>query len=368
MPEMKAENASEMSAAKIGSGVAAVDRRLAEFRPRRFLSNGHLQTIVGNYLPRVDRLPAPVEYVVEVSPATAAMAASHVVCHCHLQPEAVRAGRPTAILVHGLEGSSSSQYVLGNGNKLWAAGGNVIRMNMRNCGGTEALSPTLYHSGLSDDVLAVVRFAVERLGLGRIALIGYSMGGNLVLKLAGELGRAGTTPEALRAVTAVSPALDLGASADALHEPLNRVYEQKFLRALVRRYRTKARLFPELYDPRRADGLRSLREFDDRITAYYSGFESASDYYYRAAAARVLATIHLPTLILHALDDPFVRVTAESRAAILANPAITYIETQHGGHCAFLAAANPAADDDGYWAEARLMEFLFTQMKDLRGR
>lgn len=167
----------------------AIATRDVGFRPRRYLRNGHLQTIAGNYLSRVNGLPAPVEQLVEVSPATANQMASQVLCHCHWQPEEVRATRPTAIIVHGLEGSSNSQYVVGNANKLWRAGGNVVRMNMRNCGDTEALSPTLYHSGLSNDVLAVMNFFVAQYGLQSMSLIGYSMGGNLVLKLAGELGR-----------------------------------------------------------------------------------------------------------------------------------------------------------------------------------
>jgi predicted alpha/beta-fold hydrolase len=145
----------------------------ADFRPRRYLRNGHLQTIAGNYLSRVDDLPAPEEQLVEVSPATTNQIASLVLCHCHWQPEAVRAERPTAIIVHGLEGSSNSQYVVGNSNKLWHAGCNVVRMNMRNCGGTEALTPTLYHSGLSSDVLTVMNFFVAQYGLQSISLIGY---------------------------------------------------------------------------------------------------------------------------------------------------------------------------------------------------
>jgi len=326
------------------------------FAPRRFLRNGHLQTIVGNYLPRVDRLPPPTAQLVEVAPASGAHPASQVLCHCHLQPEAVRSTRPTAIIVHGLEGSSSSQYVIGNANKLWAAGANIIRMNMRNCGATERLTPTLYHSGLSDDVGAVLRFFATRQGLESIALIGYSMGGNLVLKLAGELGEI--APRELKSVLAISPALDLGPSADALHEPINRLYELKFLRALLRRYLHKASLFPDLYDPTRVRGISSLRQFDDCITAPYSGFTSASDYYDRAAAARVVDRITVPTLILHALDDPFIRLTAASRERILANPHITYLETRHGGHCAFLADPNPAQNDDGYWAETTLLPFL----------
>ena len=222
--------------------IEAVASHASEFRPRRFLRNGHLQTIAGNYLSRIDGLPASEAQVVEVSPATANQIASQVLCHCHWQPEGVRAGRPTAIIVHGLEGSSDSQYVVGNANKLWRAGCNVVRMNMRNCGGTEALSPTLYHSGLSNDVLAVMNFFVEQYGLQSMSLIGYSMGGNLVLKLAGELGTA--APDVLRSVIGVSPAADLQPSADALHLPQNRLYEWKFLRNLLRRFRRKAMLFP----------------------------------------------------------------------------------------------------------------------------
>jgi predicted alpha/beta-fold hydrolase len=327
----------------------------ADFHPRRFLRNGHLQTIAGNYLARTNDLPTPEEQLVEVSPATENQIASQVLCHCHWQSEEVRVARPTAIIVHGLEGSSDSQYVIGNSNKLWHAGCNVIRMNMRNCGGTEALSPTLYHSGLSIDVLTVMNFFVVKYGLQSIALIGYSMGGNLVLKLAGELGTA--APAVLHSVIGVSPAVDLGASADALHRPLNRLYELKFLHNLLRRFRRKAMLFPRAYDRNRATGIRSLREFDDRITALYSGFSSANDYYYRAAAARVLDLIAVPTLVLHALDDPFIRLTAESREKINANPNVTLIESEHGGHCAFLAQPDENGYD-GYWAEHTLLRFL----------
>jgi uncharacterized protein len=328
----------------------------ADFRPRRFLNNGHLQTIAGNYLSRVNSLPAPEEQLVEVSPSTTNQIASQVLCHCHWQPEAVRAERPTAIIVHGLEGSSNSQYVVGNSNKLWRAGCNIIRMNMRNCGGTEALSPTLYHSGLSGDVLIVMNFFVAQYGLQSVSLIGYSMGGNLVLKLAGELGTA--APAVLHSVIGVSPAVDLQPSADALHLPQNRLYELKFLHNLLRRFRRKAVLFPRAYDRNRATGIRSLREFDDRITALYSGFASADDYYTRAAAARVLDRIAVPTLILHALDDPFIRLTTETREKIKANPNITLIESNHGGHCAFLAQPNAAHGYDGYWAEHTLLRFL----------
>ena len=336
--------------------IETISSHEANFRPRRFLTNGHLQTIAGNYLARVNSLPAPEDQLVEVSPATANQIASQVLCHCHWQPEQVRAERPTAIIVHGLEGSSDSQYVVGNSNKLWRAGCNIVRMNMRNCGGTEALSSTLYHSGLSNDVLVVMNFFVAQYGLQSMSLIGYSMGGNLVLKLAGELGTA--APAVLRSVIGVSPAVDLDASADALHLPVNRLYELKFLHNLLNRYRRKAMLFPRAYDRNRATGIRSLREFDDRVTALYSGFSSAQDYYDRAAAARVVDRIAVPTLVLHALDDPFVRLTPESRDKLNANPKITLIESERGGHCAFLAQPDMTNGYDGYWAEHTLLRFL----------
>jgi predicted alpha/beta-fold hydrolase len=326
------------------------------FAPRRYLSNGHLQTIFGNFLPRADKLPPPEAVYVVVSPGTDTQIASQCLCHCHWQPAEVRAGRLTVILLHGLEGSSNSQYVVGNANKMFAAGMNVIRMNMRNCGGTERLSPTLYHSGLSGDVRAVMDLFLQRERLERIALVGYSMGGNLVLKLAGELGP--DAPSQLRAAVGVSPAVDLGPSADLLHAPVNRLYERRFLRALKKRFRIKTMLFPRAFDPAKADGLRSLRDFDDRITALYSGFKNADDYYYRAAAARVVDRIAIPTLILHACDDPFVVITPESRAKLAGNACITLLEPMYGGHCAFLAPADPARSDDGYWAETTLLAFL----------
>jgi hypothetical protein len=326
------------------------------FQPRLFLSNGHLQTIAGNFLPRANALPEPVPELVEVSPASDSQIASNVLCECHWHPLTVRAARPTVVLVHGLEGSSESQYVVGNANKMWRAGANIIRMNMRNCGDTERLSPTLYHSGLSCDVGAVLRHFIRRERLKSVALVGYSMGGNLVLKLAGELGA--DAPDQLHSVVAVSPSIDLGPTADALHRPANRLYERRFLRRLIKRFRLKASLFPRAYNPRLVAGVRSLREYDERITSLYSGFASADDYYFRASAARVVDRIRVPTLVIHALDDPFVLLTPQTRTALGANRFITLLESEHGGHCAFLATPGRGNGEDGYWAETMLLRFI----------
>jgi predicted alpha/beta-fold hydrolase len=315
------------------------------FVPRRFLGTGHLQTLAGNYLSRPHLLPPPEARLFQVEPEV------QVLCHCHWQADRARA--MTVIVVHGLEGSSESQYMYGIGSKAWTEGMNVIRMNMRTCGGTEALSPTLYHNGLGSDVGAVVEELIRTEKLERVAMVGYSMGGNLILYRAGTWGK--DAPPQLKAVAAVSPAMDLAASADALGEAQNFAYQWHFVRRLKARFRHKAALHPERYDAARTKGIRSIREFDDKITAPYSGFLGADDYYARCSAAQYLGGIAVPTLIVHALDDPFIRVSAETRARALANPNITYIETEHGGHCAFLADPNGY---DGRWAEREVVRFL----------
>lgn len=337
---------SEFTGTSAASAAQATDW-LTQFTPRRGLLNGHLQTIVGNYLPRPKFLLEPLAETVVVDPVDG----SQVLCHCHMHPGADVSNRLTVVLVHGLEGSSSSRYIKGIAARTWNAGCNVIRMNMRNCGGSDHLSPTLYHSALSGDVGAVIDHYSRRFALTRVALIGYSMGGNLVLKLAGEWG----SRPPLCAVAAVCPAIDLAAGSDALHERANRVYEWHFLRRLMQRFRRKAALYPGIYTNNRIGPVRSLRDFDDKIVARYCGFRDADDYYYRAAAARVVDRIAVPTLMLRALDDPFIRLTADTKAKILANPQITLVETAHGGHCAYLSSDR---GDAIHWAEATVVRYL----------
>jgi predicted alpha/beta-fold hydrolase len=332
--------------------------------PRRWLRGGHVQTVASFLIQRRLQVPAPEERMIEVAPGV------KVLCHCHWQTD--RRNALTIIIVHGLEGSSESQYMLGITTKALAAGMNVIRYNQRNCGGTDALAPVLYHSGLSDDVAVVARELITQDGVSRLALVGFSMGGNLVLKLAGEWATNG--PAQFRAVAACCPALDLAESADALHEPANRIYETYFLWALRRRMLQKARLFPEDFDSQRLRGIRTLREFDDKITAHYCGFAGADDYYDRASAAHVVGQIAVPALILHSANDPFIRITPETRRKILANRNITFVESSDGGHCAFIGSRNKltpnASDhdglfrDDGYWAENRIVDFLRQFLRD----
>jgi len=309
-----------------------------------------VQTVASFLIPRRFHLPSPEERLIEVEPGV------QVRCRCHWQADRTQA--LTIVVVHGLEGSSDSQYMLGVTEKALAAGMNVIRYNQRNCGGTDALAPVLYHSGLSNDVAAVAREIIARDGVSRLALAGFSMGGNIVLKLAGEWGAQ--APPQFRAVAVCCPAIDLATSADALHQPANRIYESYFLWALHRRMLQKARLFPGRFDVSRLRGIRSLREFDDKVTAYYCGFTGVDDYYDRASASHTIDRIAVPALVLHAANDPFVHITPETRRKISANPNITYVETTDGGHCAFIGKRNGSAggDDDGYWAEYEIVNFL----------
>jgi predicted alpha/beta-fold hydrolase len=330
---------------------------LRPFEPRRGLRNAHLQTIIGNFLPRPE-FPCPsVSETVEVDPADG----SRVRCFCNWQAEEERAGRLTLILVHGLEGSSESRYIRGIAARAWKAGCNVVRMNMRNCGNTDELTPTLYHSGLSDDVGAVMQHYAARFKLSRVALVGYSMGGNLVLKFAGERGKESP----LCAVATVCPAIDLAAGSNALHEPANRVYEWHFLRGLMRRYRRKSELYPHIYKQNGIGRIRSLWQFDNDIVAPHCGFRDADDYYYRAASARVVDKIAVPTLIIRAVDDPFVRMLPETRAALIANPNVVLVETKHGGHCAYLSRDK---GEDIHWAEAEVVRYLLQFGKDAHER
>jgi predicted alpha/beta-fold hydrolase len=194
---------------------------------------------------------------------------------------------------------------------------------------------------------------IEHDGITRFALVGFSMGGNLVLKAAGEWGA--NPPPQLGAVVAVCPAIDLAASADALHEPSNRLYEWYFVWKLRGRLRAKAALFPGHYDLRRLRGVRTLRQFDDKVTAFYCGFTGADDYYERAAAANVVDQISVPTLILHAANDPFIRLLPATRKKIASNPNIRFVETSDGGHCSFIGEID---GDDGYWAERQVVDFI----------
>ena len=322
-----------------------VDFHAAPFRP--LFTGGHRQTLFAWARPRrFPRLPSPTERFFDVAED------ARVLAHCHWHPQA--ADHPTVLLLHGLEGSSLAHYMAGISDKAWAAGWNVVRLNQRNCGNTEHLSRGLYHSGLTHDALFVVRELIARDGIGAVAIAGYSLGGNLALKLAGELSDA--APPELIAVCAVSPTMDLARCVDALERRANIAYQWNFVRNLKDRMRRKAALFPEAFDLSRLGRVWSVRQFDEAYTAPHHGFRDAADYYHRASALRVLDRIRVPALILTAEDDPFVPVAPFHESAVTNNPAVRVVITPCGGHCAYVERAGPAYD--GYWAEREIVRFI----------
>jgi predicted alpha/beta-fold hydrolase len=243
--------------------------------------------------------------------------------------------------------------MLGIARKAWGAGFNVIRLNQRNCGGTEHLTPTLYHSGLSGDFFAVVEELSRRDGIESVWLAGYSMGGNLVLRMGGEVG---ADLPALQGLIAVCPNIDPAACVQALEQRRNWIYQRFFLRSLQARLRRKAGLFPGKFDLTGLALIRTLRAFDDTYTALDGGFLHAVDYYERTGARHVLGQITIPTLILTAQDDPFIPYPIFQSSAAMTNPWIRFVAPTHGGHCGFLQRRQP--DEDMFWAENRLVEFI----------
>jgi len=185
-------------------------------------------------------------------------------------------------------------------------------------------------------------------------LVGYSLGGNLVLKLAGEYGE--NPPEEILAICAVSPSVDLSSSANMIVKRSNWIYHQDFVRRLKKRIRTNHKLYPELYDISGLDDVRTLREFDDRFTARAHGFADADDYYYRSSSLRIIENIRIPTLIIHAEDDPFIPFAPLRDPAVANNPNILLVDTKQGGHVAFISAEQNG-DVDRFWAENRVIEF-----------
>lgn len=290
---------------------------------------------------------------------------ARVLAHCNWQRD--RKHAPTLLVLHGLEGSSEAHYMRGMADKAFARGFNVVRLNMRNCGGTEHLSRGLYHSGLTADPRAVLEQLRDGDGLTRFAVAGYSMGGNITMKLAGELG-ASNFPE-VKAFAAVSPVIELEACVQAIERRENRVYEWNFCRNLQARMRRKVRAFPGAFDLNGLWKVWSIRNFDDRYTAPHHGFSSAEDYYHRASAMRVIDRVARPALILSAADDPFVPPEIFDAPAVRTNPNITTVITGCGGHCAFVehsastTAAVPDANGyDGYFAERTVVDFLASRM------
>ena len=354
LTDSKTEAAEHIPPQALNARLGRVARAFASkpFVPHPLFPGPHAQTIVSSkHFPRRrafrEESALYESRLFEVEPGTS------VLLKCRWQEG--RRAAPTLLLLHGLEGSTDSLYVLGTAQKAFRLGFNVVGMNMRNCGGTEHLAATLYHSGMTDDIRRVILEELAgREGLSEIFLTGFSMSGNMVLRLAGDYGAE--APTALKGVAAVSPSIDLDSCAAALERRGNALYRWSFVKHLRERVRRKGRLQPGIYDTQALRRVRTIREFDERITAPHGGYRDASDYYARTSSRRVIKDIRVPTLIIHSADDPLIPVEPFFDEAIVNNPDVLLVITRRGGHVGFLSDRVYA--EDRHWAENRLVEFF----------
>jgi hypothetical protein len=307
-----------------------------------FFRNPHLLTIAGNYWRRnLDEQRFPVETkLYDTEPGV------QVLVHSQAP---VRDPVAQLILVHGLEGSSAAGYARSLAQAALEAGCATHRFNMRSCGGTEHLSGrSLYHSGQTSDLLSVVR----QLPHGApIFLAGFSLGGNVVLKLAGELGASAS--DLIGGVMAISTPIDLAACVRQLDKPSNVIYARRFVARLKERVRAKERLTPGLFDLSGLHLVRNVYQFDDRFTAQAFAFGSADNYYATQSSNQFLDRIRIPTLLVQAKDDPLIPFDVYNHPAFLANPHLRLLAVEHGGHLGFISKSTPR-----FWLDQVLVNWV----------
>jgi uncharacterized protein len=316
---------------------------VAPFRPPSWLAGGHRQTFIGHWLRHFMRWPLPV-----VDVPVDAGEGVRLLLRVTWQPGR-HEDHPALVIVHGLGGDDASSYAVSTGRHAYAAGWHVVRMNMRGCGEGEALCPLLYNAGLDTDLLAVVDEIARR--VPRVAVVGFSLGANLALLMLGR--RRSVLPPGLAAVAAVSPPVDLAACADAIDVPANHLYQLRFMRMLAAAYRRRSAARPDLFPANLERGLRTVRAFDDHITAPFGGYAGAADYYAQSSAGPWLASIDRPTLLLAAADDPMIPVASTARWPV--SSAVMREITTTGGHVGFVA---PSRAPGWFWAADRALGFV----------
>jgi len=305
-----------------------------------FFRNAHLTTIAGNFWPRrLDTGRYPVrEAWFDTEPGVRVLAHAQGGGH----------GGRDVILLHGLEGSSASGYMVSLAQACLDAGLGAYRLNMRTCGGTEAHARTLYHAGLTADLHSILRARAAQ-SLPAAHLIGFSLGGNVVLKLAGELRETNL----IASVCSVSTPIDLEASCRKMMRPENIFYQRRFVDRLKARYRSRCAQHPDLYSAEGLDDVRSVYEFDDRFTAKAFGFGSAANYYGTQSANRFLVAIRVPTLLIQAKNDPLIPFDCYRHPAIAQNPHLRLMAPEHGGHVGFISRHQPR-----FWVDETYLGWL----------
>lgn len=319
--------------------------RDGDFRPHWLTAGGHRQTLLGLLHRRPLRWTPPTEdLAVDVGDDV------RLLLRASWQP-GPRETRPVLVLVHGLVGCDSSAYGLATGRHAWDRGWHVVRMNLRGAGDSLRLCASLSHAGQEADLVAALRCVAQR--APRLAVAGFSIGGSLALRALGR--RAEDLPSGLFGAAAVSPPMDLAAVARALQSPANGIYQSWFVRNLRSSYRDRQRLRPDLYEAGRERGVRSVWEYDERITAPYSGFRDAADYYARASPGPLLPGIDRPVLILAAEDDPIVPADSLTRWALPVSGVVRREVLPTGGHVGFVGRTRAPGR---FWAAERVVSFL----------
>jgi predicted alpha/beta-fold hydrolase len=319
---------------------------LDSFEP--LFRNGDLATIAANFWPRnLDEARfAGVRELHRTEADVQVLAVRH---------EPAQSARGELIVLHGLEGSHESGYMKSMAQAGLERGLRVHRLNMRTCGGTEGLAPTLYHAGLTQDLLRIVE-SLHAAGRGPIFLMGYSLGGNVVLKLAGELGER-AAELGVRGVVSVSTPLDLMACCLRMQEKRNFIYSNKFIERLKARYRRRAVEFPDLFPLDGLDAVKSVLEFDDKFTSKAFGFGDAANYYGTQSSQHFLQGISVPGLLIHSEDDPLIPKWVYEKADPEKNRNLKLILTRYGGHVGFLARRGAR-----FWAEECAADWISGNM------
>jgi predicted alpha/beta-fold hydrolase len=314
------------------------------FRPSRWLPGAHAQTLAGRYLRRFAE-PAFRRERVEL-PDGDFVDLDHV--------PGPGEGSPVVLLMHGLEGSARRGYAINTYHELARRGVRAIGLNFRSCSGELNRSPRFYHSGDTGDIAFVLELLAARYPDVPRGAIGFSLGGNALLKFLGERGESART--VVSAAVAVSVPYDLGAGADALDASfMGRLYTRVFVRSLIAKAEGKRDALDSMCDTERIRAARSFREFDDAATAPLHGFAGAADYYERSSSRAFVSGIRVPTLLVHAEDDPFLPPEFFPHQAVASNPYLQAIVTRRGGHVGFIEGPPWAPR---FWVEETAAGFL----------
>lgn len=325
-----------------------------DFSPVGLFKNGHFQTIYNALFYKPVDLKDTKKIEIKIDSKNTII--------CDYNKSIVNKTKTLVILVHGLEGSSQSNYIVSTAQKLYKKGFSILRMNIRNCGGTSHLSETLYNAGLSDDVKKVIDFFIEKYDYKNIFTAGFSLGANTVLKMAGEYSNK--YPNELKGVIAISPPLDLSECSEAIILPRNIIYDDHYRKRLIKTYKNKKKFYPENIDVGLIKKIKNLKDFDDYITGPAFGYKDAEEYYKLNSSLKFLSEINLYTLIIQSQDDPIIPFNSTIKAMNLNNKNLHFLITKYGGHVGFINSFSASKNDiDRRWAENRIVEFVEEYLK-----